>query len=76
MTDMKFGGADAMEISLERFLELADANRRARKAHVGEMPLGQVYAMHAHRTSSLKFSVVAGEACVAIDGLAASLRSY
>ena len=65
-----------MEISLEKFLELADANRRAQKVRVGEMPLGAVYAMHAHRTSSLKFSVVAGEACVAIDGLAAALRSY
>jgi len=65
-----------MEISLERFLELADANRRARLSHIGEMPLAAVYEMHAHRTSSLKFSVVAGEACVAIDGFAASLRSY
>lgn len=68
--------ADAMDVSLEKFLELADANRRAQKSRVGEMPLGKVYEMHAHRTSSLKFSVVAGEVCVAIDGLAASLRSY
>jgi hypothetical protein len=65
-----------MEINLETFLELADANRRAAKARVGELPLAQVYAMHAHRTSSLKFSVIAGEACVSIDGLAASLNSY
>jgi len=74
---MKKTGENArMEISLEKFLELADANRRALKARVGEMPLAQVYAMHAHRTSSLKFSVVAGEALVAIDGLAAALNSY
>jgi len=65
-----------MEMSLEKFLELADANRRAMKARVGEMPLGQVYAMHAHRTSSLKFSVVAGQAFVSIDGFAAALKSY
>ena len=65
-----------MDISLEKFLELADANRKAKKASLGETPLGKVYEMHAHRTSSLKFSVVAGEAFVAIDGLAASLKSY
>jgi hypothetical protein len=65
-----------MDISLEKFLELAEANRRAKKARIGQMPLAEVYAMHAHRTSSLKFSVVAGEACVSIDGFAASLNSY
>ncbi len=65
-----------MDIGLDEFLELADANRRGQKARVGELPLGQVYAMHAHCTSSLKFSVVAGEAIVAIDGLAAALKSY
>ncbi|MFA5246694.1 MAG: hypothetical protein WC408_02255 [Candidatus Micrarchaeia archaeon] len=63
-------------MDLEKFLELADANRRAAKAHVGELPLSQVYAMHAHRTSSLKFSVVAGKVCVAVDGFAAALASY
>jgi hypothetical protein len=65
-----------MDTCLEKFLELADSNRRAKKAKVGEMPLGKLYAMHAHRTCSLKFSVMAGEACVAIDGLAAALKSY
>jgi len=63
-------------VDLERFLELAEAHRKARKARIGERPLAEIYAGHAFRTSSLKFSVVGGQAHVCVDGLASALNSY
>lgn len=61
-------------MDLERFLELADANRKSQT--VGTTPLGKLYEQLATGKSALKFSVVNGEAFVAIDGFARALRSY
>ena len=63
-------------MDLEKFLELAESHRKIRKAHVGEKTLAEVYAEHAHRTSSLKFSVLSGRAHVCVDGFASALNSY